>query len=256
MYYEKGLIVLTTFDLDLASKCPFSITLSEEIKACKDCVRCNAFSEIARYCFSRSFRGTNLPSEKRLKDKYDHILLGEGISEEERGTIIRKDSGILADILYLSKQHKQEIDMVEPEIILNFGRFSVRDKLDAILCIGGRYYITKVMCDDHPTDDRDLLRYETIVGSLWIRETYAKVNDNGVCFIQLSRVDPPIMRNADMTPSTEKLRLSVQSILDYLDPNSIIKNESDFNHYKNKELTALPIRFGNQCWTCQACFKF
>jgi hypothetical protein len=170
--------------------------------------------------------------------------------------MVRKDSGILADILHLSKQHKKDIDLVEPEINLNFGRFSIRDKLDAILCIGGRYFVTKVMCDDHPTDDRELLKYETIVGSLWIRETYSEVNENGVCFIQLSRTDPPIMRTADMTPTTDKLRGSVQSILDYLEPKKHIKNETDFNSYKQNQLKQLPIRFSTQCWVCQECFKF
>lgn len=256
MHYEKGLIILNTFDLDLASKCPFSVTLSEAIRARKDCVRCSAFSQIAQYCLQRSFKDTNLPSTKRLKDIYINILSNEGVGDEELGTMSRKDSGILEDLLHFSKVHKEHIDLVAPEINLNFGRFSVRDRLDAILCIHGQYFITKFMCDDHPTDDRDLLRYETIAGSLWIRENYAEIDNNGVCFVQLSRTAEPIMRQVDMTPDTEKLRNSVQSVIDYLEPNEPVKSENAFNIYKQDQLTQLPIRFGHHCWNCQHCFKF
>jgi len=257
MHYDrKGLIILSTFDLDLAAKCPFSMTLSDLVYARKECVRCNAFSKIARYCLKRTFKGTNVAGDKTLKKLYKNILLDAGVSEERSDAMIRKDSGILADLSYFSLQYKDSIDQVEPEICVNFGSFSIRDTLDAILCLNGEYYITKFMCDDHKTDDRELLRYEAIAGSLWIRETYEGIDYNGVCFVQLNRTHDTIMRQIDMTPPTKQLRGSIKSIIDYLEPTKPIKSLSGFNIYKQQELSKLPIRFGHHCYDCQACFKF
>ena len=256
MYHEKGRIILSTGDLDLVSKCPYSITMARAINSARHCVRCNAFSEIARYCFSRAFRETNAASDKRLKEKYNDILLGEGVGKEAREAMIRQDSGILIDLLYLSREYKNNIDQVEPEITINLGSFSIRDSLDAILCIKERYFIATFMCDDHPVDDRDMLGYQVIAGSLWIRENYS-VEDNGVCLVRLRRAATPIMRYVDILPSTENLKSSIEDSIKCLEFTSQIKNEHEFQEYKIK-LKQLSVRPGNiNCLShCSHCYKW
>lgn len=257
MYYKnKKLIVLDTFDLDLVSKCPKSIVYDDVIREHKSCIRCKAFSQLARYCLRRAFRSEKNATEQTLKKKYNSILLTEGINAEEVGRMSRKDSGILADIIEFSKQHKHHIDRVGVEIAANFGRFSVRDELDAILCIQGQYIITKFTCDEHSRDDRSLMRYETIASSIWVREAFG-IETNGICFVQLSITEDPIMRQIDMMLTTEQLKESIQSLIsNYLEPTMVVKNEATLKLYRKKELANLPARFGSHCWDCRKCFNF
>ena len=249
MHYEKGLIILSTSDLNLVSQCPFSVTLNNRFKDEADCIRCNAFSQIAHYCFKRSSKATNTISDKRLKEKYNHILLKAGASDEARGSMVRADTLTLSDIINISKEYRESIDNVQPEILLNFKRFVVRDKLDAILCIQGQYFIVKFMCDNHPTNGYFPIGYEAMVGSLWVRDAYA-VNTSGVCFIQF-RKDAPVIKFIDIKLSTEQLRKSIQSVIDILEPEEDIENKKEFLDYQANQLARLRRSFGSHCWSCQ-----
>lgn len=255
MYYEKGLIILTTSDLDLVSQCPFSVTLNNRFKKQDDCIRCNAFSKIAHYCFKRSSKATNTISDKRLKEKYNHILLGAGIGAETRGSMVRADSLTLSDIINISKEYRESIDNVQPDISINLGRFVIRDKLDAILCIQGQYFIVKFMCDNHPRDGYFPMGYHAMAGSLWIRDAYA-VDTSGICFIQF-RSDAPVIKCIDVTLTTEQLRKSIQSVVDILEPKNKIDNKKDFAVYQTQQLARLQRNFGQHCWSCQepTCIK-
>jgi len=255
MYYDKGLIVLTISDLDLISQCPFSVTVHNRFQEIDDCVKCNAFSRIAHYCFKRSSKATNTISDNRLKDKYNRILLDAGINKEYRESMVRSDSLTLSDIINISKKYRENIDNVQPNITLNLGRFVVRDKLDAILCIQNQYFIVKFMCSNHPVNGYFPIGYEAIAGSLWIRDAYA-VDTNGICFIQFNP-DAPTIKCMDITLTTEQLRQSIHSVVDILTPNNIITNKKDFESYKTEQLTSLHRSFGQHCWSCQepTCFK-
>lgn len=254
MRLEKGLIVLDTFELGLVSKCPYSLKFTDVIRAKKRCARCQYLSDIARYVLSRSFRGTNSPSIKTLTNRYNNILLEEGHSEDERKLIVRKDIGILSDLLDFASKFNDKIDVINPEIKLHFGRFLIQDNLDAVFCIDGQYYLVQFFCDDHDISKHKVICYETIAGSLWLRTTYG-VNDNAVLFIQLCRSDPPLFQMTQMTASTQRLHQSVDRILDYLEPQQKLKNEKDLTLYKKELFKQLPIRFGGHCWDCMACFK-
>lgn len=255
MHYEKGLIILTTSDLNLVAQCPFSVTLKNRFKNEEDCIRCNAFSKIAHYCFKRSSKATNTISDNRLKEKYNRILLDAGVGEEHRGSMVRADSLTLSDIINISREYRDSIDNVEPNITLNFGRFVIRDKLDAILCIQGQYFIVKFMCDSHPRDGYFPLGYETMAGSLWVRDAYA-VETSGICFIQF-RSDAPVIKCIDITLTTDRLRQSIQSIIDMLEPDKPIASKRDFALYQSQQLARLHRSFGPHCWSCQepTCMK-
>ena len=260
MHYEKGLIVLTANDLDLVSQCPFSVILTDRFKDNDECVRCNAFSKLAHYCFKRSSKNTNTISDKHLKEKYDRILYKEGIDLARRRAMIRSDGPVLADILNLSSEYKPNIDNVNPSITVNFGRFTIQDKLDAILCMDSKFYILKFMCSEHPPDGPLSLSYKMLAGSLWIRNEY-DVSVNGMCFIQFSE-HAPLIKFIDVTLTTEQIKQSVQSIIDILQPEKEIKHKKeftlkDFESYKVQQLTKLARRFGQHCWNCQepTCFK-
>ena len=250
MHYEKGLIILNASDLDLVAQCPFSVTLPDRFRRAGDCVRCNAFSEIAYYCFKRASKDTNSISDKRLKEKYERILYSEGVGDDARTTMARSDGLILTDIINISRQYQESIDNVEPDIQLNLGRFVIREKLDAILCIQGQYFVTKFVCSDHPDDGHFPLRYQAMVGSLWVRENY-KVDASGVCFIQFRSNQEPIIRCVDITMTTEQLRDATQVQVNKLDPEQPINNEADFKKYKDQQLARLTRSFGNHCWDCQ-----
>ena len=261
MHYEtsgiyKGLIILDISDLNLISQCPFSVTLANRFRNVGDCLRCNAFSEIARYCFKRCSKETNSISDKRLKERYERILCRESIGDELRGTMIRADSIHLSDIINLSKEYQNSIDNVEQEIVLNFGRFVIKDRLDAILCIQGQYYITKFMCDEHVANSTLPLSYHTIACSLWLRENY-DINTSGVCFIQLRSRREPVMNYIDISLTTEQLRQSISSVITHLEPESPIKNKLDYKIYIQKQLARLHRSFGSHCWDCQepTCIK-
>jgi hypothetical protein len=237
MHYEKGLIILNTSDLDLVSQCPFSVTLA------------NRFSK-------RSSKATNSISDKRLKERYERILYSEGVGDEVRHTMVRSDGLILTDIIHLSKEYQPSIDIVEPDISINFGRFVVRDTLDAILCIQGQYYITKFMCEEHPSDGHYPLNYSTLAGSLWLREAY-DIDTSGVCFIQFRSKHEPVSRCVEVTLTTEQIRHSIRSIVDLLEPEDHIKNEAGFKKYKAQQLARLNRSYGAHCWNCQepTCIK-
>lgn len=256
MHYEKGLIILNASDLDLVAQCPFSVTVKNRFKNKDDCVRCNAFSKIAHYCFKRSSKATNTISDNRLKEKYNRILLDAGVGEEHRGSMVRADTLTLSDIINISKEYRNSIDNVEPNVTLNFGRFVVRDKLDAILCIQSKYFIVKFMCDSHPLPNGFFpFDVSTMVGSLWIRDAYA-VETNGICYIQF-RADAPVIKCVDVTITTEKLRESLKSLIKILEPDKPIANKRDFALYQNKQLARLNRIFGHHCWNClePTCFQ-
>ena len=270
MHYEKGQIVLNTSDLDLVSQCPFSVTRANRFRKVDDCLRCSTFSEIARYCFKRSAKVTNSISDKRLKERYERILYSEGVGDEVRQTMVRSDGLILSDIIHLSKEYQPSIDIVEPDISINFGRFVVRDTLDAILCIQGQYYITKFMCEEHPSDGHLPLNYSTLAGSLWLREEYG-LDTSGAYFIQFRSKQEPISKCVEVTLTNEQLKHSIQSVIDTLEPDmEIIRNfrnpkrknkdeflAQDFEAYKKHQLAFLSRSYGAHCWNCQepTCIK-
>jgi hypothetical protein len=181
--------------------------------------------------------------------------LGAGIGAETRGSMVRADSLTLSDIINISKEYRESIDNVQPDISINLGRFVIRDKLDAILCIQGQYFIVKFMCDNHPRDGYFPMGYHAMAGSLWIRDAYA-VDTSGICFIQF-RSDAPVIKCIDVTLTTEQLRKSIQSVVDILEPKNKIDNKKDFAVYQTQQLARLQRNFGQHCWSCQepTCIK-
>ena len=255
MHFDKGRIFLDTYDMDIISKCPWSLNKIHKIKTRKDCLRCNVFSEIAKYVLLRSFRGTNLPSTRTLANKYDTILLEEGIDKDDRKFMARRDAGILADLLDLGSKFKNKVDIVNPEIRINLGRFCILDNIDAILFMDNKYYITKFVCDDHYGFEKEQICYQTIAGSYWLRENYDNVHTNGAYFIQLERTLPPSISLMDVTVKTEDLHSSLVAVTKELDELTTIKTEAEFNEHAPNILANLPKKFGIHCRTCMECFN-
>lgn len=244
MNFDKGLLVLDFLDLELASKCPGSLLRADLAKSSDWCTRCLAFAQIAKYCFNRAFRKTNLPSIKTLSSQYCDILLDLNRTDLNNREFLRQDLGILGDILELSKKYQEKIDFVNPEVNLNFGQFVIRDNLDLILFDNNEYSIVKFLCGEETAMGYNYLSYEMIAGSLWLRKNY-NVDINSITVVEFNKNAEPIIYPIDIKYlSTNYLQSSIQSIIQSL-------NISDI---KENKLRTLPVRFGTHCQACMHCF--
>lgn len=255
MKFDKGQIVLSISDLEMVASCMYTLNIHDAVAAKRNCLRCNSFREMGKYIFLRSFRGTNIPSTKTLINKYDTILLDSNINNEERKVMVRKDVGILNDIVDFATSFKNKIDLVNQNITLNFKEFKIQDNIDTILCINGEYYITRLYCEDH-NDITDVPSYNTFVGSYWLRNNYHDVSENGIYHIILHRGDTPTVRTKEITIPTEDIKSGIEAILDKIRPEKRIKTEAAFALYKKDIFKNAPKTPSKLCYFCMECFQY
>jgi hypothetical protein len=241
---SQGRFLISAANLEAIARCPLSVNYLSRIQSHTTCQFCIGLKAATTYLLQRSFRGTHLPTTKRLQEIFARslVLMGDRPWAE---SIAGTQTAILDHMRDWGLGVWEKIDGVNIEAETHHGAFTIHQLIDAVLKFEDNYILTRFICESQHKEQ--FLTYQTIHGSLWLREAYG-IETNKVMIIQLTPWGPRFNPQT-LELSTKILRNSIDNILSTIE----IRDAKTPEEHENK-LACLPANPGPLCYDCGGCF--